>query len=277
MKFLKLSLVLISLFFISFAIAAPRKSQPPVTRNFTYNRYNWPARLANGKLAIQGAEANHWKWKNNWKTVASGVSDFWGIGTNQGPIVIYQRGNRYYITHMHYYDGKKTNSREFSKPVYIIRGGQYGAYLVSGNKCYNYSWGKCKKIACPTGADQAWKQGENRRLSWIINTSWSGKYTYRNKPAVPFIARITVNKKNILIGKTVEPATFGRGAKYLKANLSNIKIYGNKFNFTKRYDGTGGISHSVYYKGRVSSNRRTIQGSWFVGRNTGGFYMNRTK
>jgi len=50
----------------------------------------------------------------------------------------------------------------------------------------------------------------------------------------------------------------------LFANLRGT-VSGKAITFTKTYDGTGGVSHSVFYQGTISSDGRSMSGRWNIG------------
>ena len=111
----------------------------------------WPARLQDGKLEVRGAEAGKFKWSDNWITVDTGVTSFLGTGTDQGPIVIYTKGqNLWYILTLNYASGAKENEKSFTEPISIIKGGTWGAYIKVGNKCYEYSRNPLRAVDCKT-------------------------------------------------------------------------------------------------------------------------------
>lgn len=51
---------------------------------------------------------------------------------------------------------------------------------------------------------------------------------------------------------------------------------GYKVSFLKRYDGTAGWSHTVKYRGRLSSDGSEIGGSWSIDGTQGSFLMVRS-
>ena len=111
----------------------------------------WPARLQEGKLEVRGAEAGKFEWSDNWITVDTGVINFWGTGTDQGPIVIYTKGpKKWYILTLNYASGAKENERSFTEPITIIKGGTWGAFIKVGDKCYEYSRNPLRAVHCKT-------------------------------------------------------------------------------------------------------------------------------
>lgn len=111
----------------------------------------WPARLQEGKLDVRGAEAGKFKWSDSWITVGTGVTNFWGIGTDQGPVVIYTKGPKEWcILTLNYASGTQENVMNFTEPVKLIKGGTWGAYIKVGEKCYEYSRSPLRAVDCET-------------------------------------------------------------------------------------------------------------------------------
>ncbi len=75
-----------------------------------------------------------------------------------------------------------------------------------------------------------------------------------------------------LSGGMVEVNTIGDADMnlFLTSTISGT-VRGRKVEFVKQYDGTGGVTHSVTYRGTVSPNGRTIQGYYSTGGATGQF------
>jgi hypothetical protein len=103
-----------------------------------------------------------------------------------------------------------------------------------------------------------------------ISHRWQGAYHYSDKrSSVPFELEINVTG-NTLTGRTSEPATFGKGASYLYATIYG-STDGSNIRFTKTYDGTGGVSHSVEYSGNISADGSNMSGRWSLGNASGSF------
>jgi len=94
-------------------------------------------------------------------------------------------------------------------------------------------------------------------------TTWKGSYAYVDgRPAVRFTLTLTTKGKTIS-GRVVEPATFGDGSSdNLIANITGTS-FGYSVSFVKTYDGTGGQSHSVNYRGTIDG--ETMYGFWQIG------------
>ena len=112
----------------------------------SYKNSRWASSLENGTLKIQGP--GYGKWGKNWITLNSGVSNYSEIGTSQGPVIIYQKGNSWYGVILRFDTGFKQNPRSWGQPTSIVRGGRYGAIIKSGQKCFDYSWNQLKPVPC---------------------------------------------------------------------------------------------------------------------------------
>lgn len=113
----------------------------------SYKNSTWASSLEGGTLKIQGP--GYGSWGKNWITLNSGVSNYGEVGTSKGPVIIYQKGNSWYGIILRFDTGYKQNPRTFGQPTTIVRGGQYGAIIKSGQKCYDYSWNQLKPVSCP--------------------------------------------------------------------------------------------------------------------------------
>ena len=72
-------------------------------------------------------------------------------------------------------------------------------------------------------------------------------------------------------GRISEPATFGNGSSSeLYANVSG-RVSGDRISFTKRYDGTAGVTHVVYYSGSLDSAGDSMTGEWSLNGGSGSF------
>lgn len=93
-------------------------------------------------------------------------------------------------------------------------------------------------------------------------TVWNGVYAYDNaQPPVHFTMTVTTKGKT-MTGRLEEPATFGDGTSdKLFADISGT-MFGFKVSFKKKYDGTGGQTHTVDYRGTVDG--KTMFGTWEV-------------
>lgn len=97
---------------------------------------------------------------------------------------------------------------------------------------------------------------------------WQGQYFYptgqdgSTQPPVPFTARIEITGTTVS-GNTVEPNTFGdRSAAQLRATLTGVVTASGRLQFNKRYDGTGGVNHSVAYAGTIDASGTRVNGNW---------------
>ncbi|MGH1350445.1 MAG: caspase family protein [Methyloligellaceae bacterium] len=103
---------------------------------------------------------------------------------------------------------------------------------------------------------------------------WSGQYSYPRGTRAPVRFKMNlVLSQGKIYGDVSEPNTFGRKtSKNLYANFQG-KIQGNKVSWIKKYDGTGGVRHSVRYKGTLDRGKRRITGTWHIGSGSGSFYI----
>lgn len=106
-------------------------------------------------------------------------------------------------------------------------------------------------------------------------TVWNGVYAYDNgQPPVHFTMTLTTKGKTVT-GKLEEPATFGDGtSEKLFANIKGT-MFGFSVSFKKAYDGTGGQSHTVAYRGTVDG--KAMFGKWSVTGLSGTWYAAEAK
>jgi hypothetical protein len=108
-----------------------------------------------------------------------------------------------------------------------------------------------------------------------LSGAWGGSYSYdgESQPSVAFKAKLRF-EDDAFTGSTREPNTFGDpSAKQLRAKLIGIIGPSGAVNFTKTYDGSGGVNHSVEYAGYLDAEGRCISGSWHIGETGGSFHM----
>jgi hypothetical protein len=100
-----------------------------------------------------------------------------------------------------------------------------------------------------------------------LTGSWKGHYEYPNgsgRTAVDFTQDLTFSQ-GLVTGYVSEPNTFGdKTSKNLYASFSGA-VAGNDIQWVKTYDGTGGVSHSVTYQGKLDRRARKIVGKWQIG------------
>ena len=103
---------------------------------------------------------------------------------------------------------------------------------------------------------------------------FEGVYAYDDeRPPVHFTMWLSIKGKTIK-GRIEEPATFGDGTSdKLYANFTGT-LFGDKVSFKKKYDGTGGQSHSVPYRGTLDG--KTIFGVWKMNGQSGTWYATST-
>lgn len=100
-----------------------------------------------------------------------------------------------------------------------------------------------------------------------LSGNWVGKYRYP-KPLngvseVNFEMNLILSQSRIS-GFVAEPNTFGdQSASHLYANF-NGTIQGSDISWKKTYDGTGGVSHTVNYNGKIDRENAEIKGKWSI-------------
>jgi outer membrane protein assembly factor BamE (lipoprotein component of BamABCDE complex) len=105
--------------------------------------------------------------------------------------------------------------------------------------------------------------------------TWRGLYSYGPQGVRPVEFTLTVSgSAEGFVGRMWEPATFGNGTSdKLFADISGQVTPSGDIRFTKKYDGTGGVSHSVTYEGSLDEMGRTVEGRWALGASSGVFRM----
>lgn len=108
-----------------------------------------------------------------------------------------------------------------------------------------------------------------------IAGQWVGAYGYEDgRDAVYFELEVRGSGGGIA-GTIVETQTFGAKSAdgTLKARVSGT-VKGNFVTFTKTYDGTGGQTHSVTYRGTLVSDGdgSFMFGTWHIGADVGSWF-----
>lgn len=96
---------------------------------------------------------------------------------------------------------------------------------------------------------------------------WSGVYRYPSRYAgvdsVPFNARLN-QSGDTFTGMIDEPNTYAHpAAPRLYATVNGTRT-GLDISFVKKMDGTGGVTHSIYYEGVADADLTRITGTWRV-------------
>ena len=104
---------------------------------------------------------------------------------------------------------------------------------------------------------------------------WQGRYYYQDgRESVAFVVDMYDNGGK-LEGRISEPNTFGGAdARSLYANLAG-GVQGRALSFSKTYDGTGGQSHSVQYRGELDQDDMSAKGTWRIPGANGRFELYR--
>jgi hypothetical protein len=104
---------------------------------------------------------------------------------------------------------------------------------------------------------------------------WNGLYTYGAGRNEHFVA-VLIEHGDIFTGTIHEtPRLFGNGGQ-LNANVEGTRAE-VKVSFTKTYDGTGGWSHAVSYRGDLNAEATEIEGTWRIAATRGTFLMVRAR
>jgi len=106
-----------------------------------YKSAIWAARLRNGSLQIAGEQNNREAWqKDDWKTIETHVNSFTGVGTGQGPLVVYNKQGRWTAILLDRMSGHIIKKVSTSKKIILPGSGRrFGATIRVGNKCYDFS------------------------------------------------------------------------------------------------------------------------------------------
>lgn len=103
-----------------------------------------------------------------------------------------------------------------------------------------------------------------------IAEKWHGFYFYANKKSVPFDMQIQV-ANGIVVGQTSEKIVSSNGSVNEKHAKISGNVQGKIISFIKTYDGNGGWSHSVEYRGDISADGTEMTGTWRLGIGRGSF------
>jgi TolB-like protein len=97
--------------------------------------------------------------------------------------------------------------------------------------------------------------------------TWRGMYFYPRQNMRPVDFTVTVRgSAERFFGRMWEPATFGNGTSdKLFADIRGHATPSGDISFTKKYDGTAGVSHSVTYEGSLDEKGQTVEGRWAIG------------
>ena len=98
-----------------------------------------------------------------------------------------------------------------------------------------------------------------------LSGTWKGTYDSfggASQGPVRWTAEITC-RRGRLTGRITEPNTFGDpSASRLYAEIEGTVTGDGTVSFVKTYDGTGGVSHSIDYRGKLDRTTMTITGKW---------------
>lgn len=105
-----------------------------------------------------------------------------------------------------------------------------------------------------------------------LSGAWIGEYWGPAAARTRF--SVTMQGGAAFTGALEEDNSFAAGAgPRLYARIDGRASEAGYVTFSKTYDGTGGVSHTVYYEGRMDAAQREIVGTWRVESNSGAFRM----
>lgn len=104
--------------------------------------------------------------------------------------------------------------------------------------------------------------------------SWRGGYISSDRSDVNEFQLTFQQAGGAISGTATEVNIFADTSRalFLTSTLSGT-INGNTVQFTKRYDGSGGASHSVVYRGTLEAGGRRVRGTYTADGATGTFEM----
>ncbi len=99
-----------------------------------------------------------------------------------------------------------------------------------------------------------------------IEGVWVGfyEYTLNNQPARVEFSLILESNGNKVVGKMMEPNTFGDEKNIALFSNVNGVINDQTVKFYKTYDGASGASHSVLYELDFANEQRVARGTWTI-------------
>lgn len=103
---------------------------------------------------------------------------------------------------------------------------------------------------------------------------WQGIYSYNDgRDDAPFVATL-LDLGGAISGTTHEPCPTGASSSGLAFAEISGRREGSAVIFSKTYDGTSGLDHTVLYEGTLSSDAVEIEGTWTIpGGSVGRFMM----
>lgn len=145
--------------------------------------------------------------------------------------------------------------------------GRFGVNSKAAFDAFAQDWKRGAKVSIATIVALAERASERTAQS-MFTGAWGGRYFYprplKGVKSVKFEMDLTFSQGRVT-GFIVEPNTFGdKSSANLYASFSG-KVAGNMVEWTKTYDGTAGINHSVLYRGTLDRAQRRIKGRWSIG------------
>lgn len=120
------------------------------------------------------------------------------------------------------------------------------------------------------------KKASERTAQSTLSGLWQGRYHYprtlNGVSSVAFEMDLTFSQGQIS-GFITEPNTFGnKTSANLYATFAGT-VVGNRVEWTKTYDGTAGVKHSVSYSGTLDRNTGRIEGRWVISNDWSGDFQ----
>ncbi len=110
----------------------------------------------------------------------------------------------------------------------------------------------------------------------IPDGKWVGAYIYmqgNERKPVDFTVELSVQNYSFK-GKIIEKNTIGENPSgWLMAEMIGRFNNDLSFSFMKKYDGSHGVTHAVFYKGKLDPDNFMVRGQWEINGATGDFYM----
>jgi hypothetical protein len=109
--------------------------------------------------------------------------------------------------------------------------------------------------------------GVQRANAADLSGLWVGYYVYdaANRTERVECSMVLEQTNDVLHGRMIEVQTFGAEPSIGLAATLTGTLEDRALSLVKTYDGTGGQTHSVSYKLKVSQEGRTLEGTWSIG------------
>ncbi|MGQ0531569.1 MAG: hypothetical protein ACT4OF_02625 [Caulobacteraceae bacterium] len=108
-----------------------------------------------------------------------------------------------------------------------------------------------------------------------LTGSWSGAYRFPGDARPETVFNVQIEEVGgAFTGALQEPNAYGFApGQVITADIEGVRN-GQSVDFTKFYDGSGGMAHAVRYEGTADSDLSRIDGKWSIPRDwSGTFFM----